>query len=75
MATFESIRLATVRRIAASGEAERLRVEAGLSRGDVARDIGITETSLRRWERGLRRPSGRAALRYLELLAALKGVR
>lgn len=66
-----ALRIARVRQLASSGEAARIREGADLTRGDVARDIGVSVHTVRRWELGERAPTGVAALRYEALLASL----
>lgn len=63
--------LATVRRLARTGEARRIRVAAALTQQEVADAVGVTEAAISTWESGKHRPSGRPALRYGRLLAAL----
>lgn len=64
-------RLARVRTLAVTGQAEQIRVTAKLSKGDAARAVGVEPTTIGRWERGLRTPTGGAALRYEALLDRL----
>lgn len=66
------VRLAEVRELAASGEALALRRNARLSQPEVGAVVGVPHPTISRWERGLRRPCGEAALRYLDLLLALR---
>lgn len=65
-------RLARVRDQCASGEAKRLREDAGLSLSEVASSVGVDTSSVWRWESALRRPRGPAALRYERLLQLLE---
>src|ERR1035438_7085314 len=55
----------------ASGRAVELRDKAGLSRAAVARDLGIAESAVWRWEHGRRNPRGLHAAAYYRLLARL----
>jgi DNA-binding transcriptional regulator YiaG len=64
--------LARVRAEAASGEAERLRKAAQLSIGEVAAACEVDQSTVWRWEKGIRRPRGCAALAYGELIHALR---
>ncbi|MFG3110566.1 helix-turn-helix domain-containing protein [Streptomyces tendae] len=66
------LRLAEVRAATASGEATRLRVEAQLSIGEVARACGVDQSTVWRWENGERRPRGNAALLYGQLIETLR---
>jgi len=65
------LRLADVRELAESGEARRLRLRAGLSLGEVARELRVAVPTILRWETGERRPRGKAALWYAQLLEQL----
>jgi DNA-binding transcriptional regulator YiaG len=71
MSTDELVRIANVREACASGAARTIRVDAGLSLGEVARHVDVGVPTVHRWEVGQRRPRGEAALRYGELLEAL----
>jgi len=71
-ATDDVLTLVRVRELAASGEARRVRLAAGLSLYDIAGAIGSTASSVQRWESGNRRPYGEPALRWCRLLAALE---
>jgi transcriptional regulator with XRE-family HTH domain len=71
MTTKDLQRLTVVRRLAASGEARRRREAAGISLAELAEHCGVDASSVWRWERGVRRPRGDAALRYGRLLDLL----
>jgi transcriptional regulator with XRE-family HTH domain len=43
-------------------------LEAGLTREQLAAAIGVTDSALALWEKGLRRPSDQHAERYLTVL-------
>lgn len=64
-------RLAYARSLASTGEGQRLRRAADLSVREVADGVGVTATTLSRWERGTHRPRGPAALRWAGVLSAL----
>lgn len=49
-------------------------MEAGLSLTDVADRLGVSRSTVSRWERGLRVPRSMNRDRYLTLLAELKEV-
>ncbi|MFG3492970.1 helix-turn-helix domain-containing protein [Streptomyces sp. NPDC047972] len=72
MAQVHVLRLAEVRAAVSSGEAERLRVEAQLSIGEVARACGVDQSTVWRWEKGARRPRGHGAIAYGDLLETLR---
>ncbi len=59
------------RRLAASGEGMRLRINAGLSLRETADAVGVAVSTLWRWERGERSPRGGAALSWARLLEQL----
>jgi transcriptional regulator with XRE-family HTH domain len=65
------IELAYGRELARSGRARALRVDAGLTLADVARDCGVAPSTVLRWERG-QTGRGAAALRYVRLLQDLE---
>jgi len=65
------IALVLVRRLVTSGTAKEIRLGAGLSLADIATACGIDQSTVSRWERGERTPTGEGARRYGELLAAL----
>lgn len=65
------VRLARVRRLAASGEARRIRQAANVSQSEIAAEIAVHEATVSQWENGKQCPRGAAALRYLEELEAL----
>lgn len=69
--TRQTVRLTRVRHLVATGDAERTRTRAGLSKREMARAIDVSPSTIMRWERGDRRPRGDEALRYLALLDAL----
>lgn len=65
--------LARLRATLRSGEAQRLRLDAGMSMGEVARRIGTNASVVLRWERGERVPADRQlSLRYWRLLQQLR---
>ena len=63
--------LIRVRAMAASGRAREIRVAARLNLSEVANAVGVTATSVYRWEKGQRTPTGEVALRYGALLDEL----
>lgn len=52
----------------ASGEARQIREASGLSLTPLARAAGVSVPALSRWERGLARPSGDEAVRWVHAL-------
>jgi hypothetical protein len=78
MDSAELCELSWLRRVVASGEAEKIRVAAGISMPEAAAAAGINVTTLWRWETsgpGHRRPHGRAALNYARVLRQLAKAR
>lgn len=69
-----ALEISLARKLAATGEARRLRQAAGLSLYDLARDLGVTAGTVSRWETGNRVPRGDAAARYAGLLGELMDV-
>jgi len=67
----EEVLVAQAREALRTGEAVRLRREAGLMPGDVAALAGVSRPTVVRWEAGQRSPSGAAARRYAHLLVRL----
>jgi DNA-binding transcriptional regulator YiaG len=74
--TLESraVAIATVVEMFRSGEARRIRIEAGVHQTDLARDVGVCNTAWSHWECGQVTPSGDRALAALALLRSLKAV-
>jgi DNA-binding transcriptional regulator YiaG len=64
-------RLRRVRILCDEGLARRIREASGLSLEVIANDAGTSPSAVSRWERGLRRPTGPGAIRYLEVLERL----
>ena len=75
MDTEQTMRLVSIRNMAMSGEARRIRIRAGLSLDEVAEPCGVARTTIYRWEQRHRKPTGEAALRYLNLLESLDALR
>ncbi len=61
----------TAREWCRTGVARIVREGAGLSRGDVARALGVTETCVWLWETGARRPRVEVAGRYAALMRGM----
>jgi DNA-binding transcriptional regulator YiaG len=55
----------------ATGRAVEIRSRAGLSRSAIARDLGVADSALWRWEHGQRIPTGLYAAAYYGLLSRL----
>lgn len=70
--TTDPQRLAEVRRLCRTGLAKHLRLVNELSLAEVAAPIGVSPSSVWRWERGERTPRGEDAVRYLDVLESLK---
>ncbi len=66
--------IALARQLARDGTARQIRLEAGLSLYDVARDLHVAPSAVSRWETGQRVPRGETAARYATLLAELMAV-
>jgi transcriptional regulator with XRE-family HTH domain len=70
--TFEELCLLTeVRDAARSGRARRIRELAGVTQAELGTAVGVDGSTIHRWERGSRRPSGAPALAYAKALKTL----
>jgi transcriptional regulator with XRE-family HTH domain len=64
-----ALRLVKLRAWCADGTAKRLRLAAGLSLGDISREIGTDKATIMHWENGERRPQAAEYVgRYMSLL-------
>jgi DNA-binding transcriptional regulator YiaG len=70
----EAVKLAKARQIARSGQGRRIRLAARLSCAQVGGVVGVADVTVLRWEAGTRKPSGRAALKYADLMDDLEEV-
>lgn len=64
-------KLVRVRQLAACGEARRRRIAADVSLSELAADVGVSYAAIWKWETQRRRPSGPAAIKYLDALERL----
>jgi transcriptional regulator with XRE-family HTH domain len=71
MDTAQVATLALLRRMVVDGTAKRLRLEWGLSLGDVARALSTDPSTVWMWEERGRRPRADLATKYAELLGRL----
>jgi DNA-binding transcriptional regulator YiaG len=69
------VTLTRVRALARTGRARRIRLKAGASLAEVAIPIGVSKSTVLRWEVGERRPRGEPALKYADVLDALEARR
>lgn len=69
------LKLADARHAARSGEARQLRIDANLSQAEVGAVCEVTPDAVSRWESGSRSPRGAPAVRYAQLLEALRAAR
>ena len=65
--TSQLVELRRIRESARQGATREARLRAGLSLSEIAVALRVSKTTVSRWERGLRRPTGAAALRYARL--------
>jgi DNA-binding transcriptional regulator YiaG len=70
--TEDVVTLARVRSQLASGEAQRIRENAHVSRAEMARSLGVDRLTLRRWETGETQPYRETALRLAWVLDLLQ---
>lgn len=66
--------LAKIRILCHTGKARRIREEANVSLSEIATEVGVTPTTVWRWETNLRRPAGAMAHRYAAVLRGLQQV-
>jgi DNA-binding transcriptional regulator YiaG len=72
MSTKAALELSHIREFTRSGIARSIRIGAGLSLRDVATAVGVSKSTIYRWENGERTPRNRdATMRYGELLHQL----
>ena len=71
MRSYPLEKLARARSLAASGEGRRRRIAADVSLSELAAEVGCAHSTVWKWELGLRRPNGQAALNYLAALDRL----
>jgi transcriptional regulator with XRE-family HTH domain len=71
MTDIEVTLLIEARRACKDGSAARLREQAGLTRSEMARLVGVTPAAVSRWESAERRPTGEPALAYARALRQL----
>lgn len=63
--------LAQTRTLVGTGAARPIRLSAGLSLREVAASVGVSPSTVYRWEMRQRTPRGEAAIAYGRLLAKL----
>ena len=67
-----SAKVKALRELPAPESRRAIREKAGVSQDDIAAEVGVTRTTISRYESGLRRPSGRHLLAYVRVLNSLK---
>ena len=65
--------LVRIRRRIRTGEARTIRMSAGLSLAEVSEPLGVSPSTVFRWERGARSPHGDHAVEYGALLDRIAG--
>jgi DNA-binding XRE family transcriptional regulator len=68
------VETAKARELFRSGQARKIRERAGISRSEIAEELGVDESTVWRWEGGHRQPSADVATRYARLLRSLDRV-
>jgi DNA-binding transcriptional regulator YiaG len=66
--------VATLKSLIGSGQARRIREEAGVRRSDLAYDLNVHESTIVRWESGDRFPRSEVACHYLDKLHEIQKV-
>ena len=66
------VRLARVRAHTRSGRARQIRLDSHVTQAEMAATVGVSESTIGRWEDATRVPHGDPALRYLDTLEALE---
>jgi DNA-binding transcriptional regulator YiaG len=74
MTTAEAIAITVARAMARSGRGKAVRESAGLSLDEFGSAIGVTASSVFRWERGEQVPTGPRAVRYAAFVQELEEV-
>jgi DNA-binding transcriptional regulator YiaG len=67
-------RLTTVRQLASSGKARKIRLNAQATLGEIAGEVGVLPGTVWKWETGRCRPNGEPAIRYLDVLDRLASI-
>lgn len=65
-------RLTRVRELSLTGATRTIRQKAHLSLREVAVAVGVDTSTVARWEKGERQPTGSAAMRYADLIHRLE---
>ena len=72
--TRETIELVHMRDLVRFGLVRELRIGAGLTLAEVARDVGVTPSTVFYWEKGRSVPRGEGAVKYARLLLDLESL-
>ena len=64
-------KLVQVRSLTKTGAARAIRNGAQVTQSEIAEAVGVSISTVCRWELGERRPQGQSALRYAEVLNSL----
>lgn len=70
----EILEVTRMRDLVHGGLVRSIRLGAGLSLSEVARECGVTNSAVVHWEKGRSLPRGEVAVRYSQLLLALERV-
>lgn len=69
------VQLANARKRVRDGKTAReIRIRAGVTEENMAQALGVTQSTISRWEGGSRQPRGDAAIRWAHLLTELERV-
>ena len=70
----EVLELAWMRNLCHGGMVREIRLAAGLSLAEVARDVGVCASAVHSWETSRTIPRGKAAAKYAKLLRELESL-
>lgn len=66
-------RVDAIQRLPDPADRQRIRLAAGLTRDEMASQIGVTATAIYQWETGRADPGKATVRRYVDLLDRLRG--
>jgi DNA-binding XRE family transcriptional regulator len=70
----ETLELSRMRGLVAGGLVREIRVGAGLTLAEIAKDVGVHPSTVFYWETGRSVPRGEGAVRYARLILELESM-